>query len=49
MKTIINGKSVIGDREYQQDEYYFNADKGQAVVCDGMGGMKNGEAASKCA
>lgn len=51
----VNGGSLIGDREYQQD--YFLHPKSDdpgllqsgvlAVVCDGMGGMEGGEKASR--
>lgn len=49
MKTIISGSSIIGDRKSQQDEYYFNSEKGQVVVCDGMGGTSDGGRAANCA
>ena len=51
----IGGSSAIGKREYQQDAMHYEvieADPLQhkeivaAVLCDGMGGMKNGEVAS---
>lgn len=40
--------SDLGSREEQQDSYYINhnADSLLAVVCDGMGGLSNGQAAS---
>lgn len=50
-------ESVIGDREYQQDYFLFaqgaeNEERVRAgrlaVVCDGMGGIKGGELASRC-
>ncbi len=49
-------ESLIGDRKYQQDYYMFPAGNRNseelkagvlAVVCDGMGGMENGEIASR--
>lgn len=43
--------SVVGDRKYQQDKARFKVweDKAIAVLCDGMGGMVDGEAASRVA
>lgn len=45
----IAAKSIIGTREYQQDAYYvLETENGHlAVLCDGMGGMENGEKASQ--
>jgi len=50
-------ESVIGDRKYQQDYFLFAQGSENeesvwagrlAVVCDGMGGIKGGELASRC-
>lgn len=49
MKISMHGLSVIGDREYQQDCFYINKFHDGAAVCDGMGGLDNGEIASRCA
>lgn len=51
-------KTVVGSREYQQDAYYVSPSKViaankvtrvMALVCDGMGGMADGERASRTA
>ncbi len=51
-------KTVVGSREYQQDECYVSPSKVlaankvtrvMAIVCDGMGGMADGEKASRTA
>lgn len=45
----VAAKSIIGTRDYQQDAYYVleTANGHLAVLCDGMGGMENGEKASQ--
>ena len=47
----ISACSLLGDRTSQQDAYRYMTkdDKTLAVVCDGMGGMAGGEAASRTA
>lgn len=48
-KLTMEGDSIIGTREYQQDTYFMiETEIGSlAVVCDGMGGMEHGEIASR--
>lgn len=43
--------STIGDREEQQDAMFFTSDESAAIValCDGMGGLANGQLASTTA
>ncbi len=47
----ICSSSIIGSREYQQDrlEYRLREDEFLGAVCDGMGGMSEGERASQLA
>jgi len=49
--TNIGVSSVAGTRHYQQDRALYTIDKKRgrviAVLCDGMGGMTNGELASE--
>ncbi len=49
MRIEMSGKSIIGDREYQQDAFHYDKEMGYAIVCDGMGGMENGDKASRYA
>ncbi|MDR1017547.1 MAG: protein phosphatase 2C domain-containing protein [Lachnospiraceae bacterium] len=57
-EIITYGVSDIGTRDYQQDAYYVTAPTSQdidmpsrsyGVVCDGMGGLSDGEKASQMA
>ena len=43
--------TVLGDRPDQQDSFGFQVgdEEALAVVCDGMGGLKSGKAASQAA
>lgn len=47
----ICSSSIKGDREYQQDSYYYKKKEKWVccVICDGMGGLESGERASKSA
>ncbi len=51
LKVSLACRSEIGDREEQQDYVGCVSENGEllAVVCDGMGGLKMGAAASACA
>jgi protein phosphatase len=51
LKFYITEKSIIGTREEQQDSYYSAITESTvfAVVCDGMGGVAGGGAASRTA
>ena len=48
LSISIYGKSIVGNRDYQQDAFYVSKSNNMAIVCDGMGGLSGGEAASKC-
>ena len=47
----VEARSILGDREQQQDRIYAGESDGClfAVLCDGMGGMDSGAAASELA
>lgn len=46
---VVSVSSIIGDRNKQEDylNYVSRSDESLFVVCDGMGGLKKGELASK--
>lgn len=49
LKYKIEARSCVGARKYQQDQAYAYVDKNKllALICDGMGGCKDGGIASK--
>jgi len=43
----MGGETIAGDRRNNEDAIYVDAEKGVAVVCDGMGGHSDGEKVSQ--